>query len=162
MMIALLLSRNVFICTRQNASRKPEMFATGKINLIYKSDKIIILKRPARPDWMSQDEYDLIPATLTLREIVYFAERRGYRTEPVTIITSLTDTKKYSLEDIGQLYFSRWNVELDIRNLKQTLQMKLIPCKTPKMVEIDIWCGYWPIMLFVVLCMMLLLLTTPP
>jgi hypothetical protein len=88
---------------------------------------------------MSKEEYELIPETLTLREVLYFVERRGYRTEPVTIITTLTDTEKYSLEDIGELYFSRWNVELDIRHVKQTLQMKQIPCQTPHMSKIDFW-----------------------
>jgi hypothetical protein len=51
----------------------------------------------------------------------------------------LTETTKYSTEDIGELYFTRWNVELDIFNLKQTLKMEHIACKTPHRVTIDFW-----------------------
>ena len=33
----------------------------------------------------------------------------------------------------------RWNVELDLRNVKQTLQMDILRCKTPELVRKEIW-----------------------
>ena len=37
------------------------------------------------------------------------------------------------------LYKSRWHVELDIRHIKDTLGMNIVTCKTPEMVEKEIW-----------------------
>ncbi len=38
-----------------------------------------------------------------------------------------------------QLYRARWNAELDLRSLKQTLQMDVLRCKTPELVRKEIW-----------------------
>ena len=37
------------------------------------------------------------------------------------MVTSLIDPVAYPKEDIAELYGFRWNVELDIRDIKQTL-----------------------------------------
>ena len=37
------------------------------------------------------------------------------------------------------LYQSRWNVELDLRNIKTTLGMAMLSCQTPTMVIKEIW-----------------------
>jgi Transposase DDE domain len=36
-------------------------------------------------------------------------------------------------------YRTRWNAELDLRSLKQTLQMDVLRCKTPELVRKEIW-----------------------
>ncbi len=33
----------------------------------------------------------------------------------------------------------RWNAELDLRSLKQTLQMDVLRCKTPELVRKELW-----------------------
>ena len=33
----------------------------------------------------------------------------------------------------------RWNAELDLRSLKQTLQMDILRCKTPELVRKELW-----------------------
>ena len=37
------------------------------------------------------------------------------------------------------LYQSRWHVELDLRNIKATLGLGVLSCKTPAMAEKEIW-----------------------
>src|SRR5205823_10664592 len=37
------------------------------------------------------------------------------------------------------LYRARWNAELDLRSLKQTLQMDVLRCKTPESVRKELW-----------------------
>ena len=37
------------------------------------------------------------------------------------------------------LYRSRWNVELDLRNIKTTLGMETLRCKTPEMAIKELW-----------------------
>lgn len=40
---------------------------------------------------------------------------------------------------MAQLYRARWNAELDLRSLKQTLQMDVLRCKTPELVRKELW-----------------------
>ena len=63
----------------------------------------------------------------------------GRRTETITVVTTLTDPEAYSREDIAELYGYRWNVELDIRQIKQTLRLDHVRCKTPEMVRRELW-----------------------
>ena len=42
-------------------------------------------------------------------------------------------------QDLKSLYRSRWQVELDFRNLKTTLGMETLRCRSPQMVEKEIW-----------------------
>ncbi|GAG05786.1 unnamed protein product, partial [marine sediment metagenome] len=42
-------------------------------------------------------------------------------------------------EDIAELYGYRWNAELDIRDIKQTLGLDHVRCKTPDMVRRELW-----------------------
>ena len=63
----------------------------------------------------------------------------GYRVKTLTVITTLTDPALYSREDIAELYGFRWNVELDIRQIKQTLHLDHVRCKMPAMVEREVW-----------------------
>jgi IS4 transposase len=43
------------------------------------------------------------------------------------VVTTLTDAEAFTKEDIAELYGFRWNVELDIRAIKQTLGRMALP-----------------------------------
>jgi hypothetical protein len=88
---------------------------------------------------MSPEQYDQIPETLTLREVQFDVKIPGRRVETLTVITTLTDPQKYSRQDIADLYGFRWNAELDIRQIKQTLHLDHVRCKTPNMVRRELW-----------------------
>ena len=88
---------------------------------------------------MSPDEYEEIPETLTLRMIQFDVTVDGRRVETITVVTTLTDPDVYTKEDIAELYGYRWNVELDIRVIKQTLGLDHARCKSPDMVERELW-----------------------
>jgi hypothetical protein len=57
----------------------------------------------------------------------------------LVIATTLLDAEVYSKEDLAQLYRARWNAELDLRSLKQTLPMDILRCRTPELVRKEIW-----------------------
>ena len=40
---------------------------------------------------------------------------------------------------LGDLFGQRWHVELDLRNIKTTLGMETLSCKTPDMCEKEVW-----------------------
>ena len=136
MMIALLLGRNVQVCARMHHKRHVD-FRRGR--RLGKYDHIIVWTRPSRPAWMDQATYETIPPTLELREIRYNVVQPGYRTRTITIVTTLTDAKVTSKEDIAELYGFRWNAELDIRSIKQSLNLAHVECKSPEMVRTQLW-----------------------
>ncbi|MCH7688923.1 MAG: IS4 family transposase [Planctomycetes bacterium] len=136
MMIALLLGRNVQVCARMHQKRHVD-FRRGR--RLGKYDHLIVWTKPQRPKWMDQAAYDSIPQTLELREIRYRVVEKGYRAQALTVVTTLTDPQAYSKEDIAQLYGFRWNAELDIRSIKQSLNLAHVRCKSPEMVRKELW-----------------------
>jgi len=136
MMIATLLGRGVQVCTRLH-QRRPNDFSQG--TRLGKDDYLITWPRPKRPAWMDEAAYEQIPLTLTLRIVRVHLTHPGRRTRTITIVTTLTDPKKWTKEDIAELYGFRWNVELDIRQIKQTLGLDHFRCKSPHMVQRELW-----------------------
>lgn len=136
MMIALLLGRQVQVCARMHQRRHVD-FRRGR--RLGKHDHIIVWIKPQRPTWMDQQTYDSIPETLEMREIRYNIVEPGRRTKTITLATTLTDAEKYTKEDIAQLYGFRWNSELDIRSIKQSLNLCHVRCKSPEMVRKELW-----------------------
>ena len=88
---------------------------------------------------MDQATYETIPETMTLRELQFQVIQPGYRTQQITIVTTLTDAEVYSKADIAELYGFRWNAELDIRAIKQNLNLNHVRCKSPEMVRRELW-----------------------
>ena len=132
-----LLSRGVHFCTRLHQRRSAD-FRRGQ--RLGKDDHLVTWARPRiRPPWMSREIYHQMPETLTLREVRFHVAVPGRRTETLIVVTSLLDPAAYSKEDIAELYGFRWNVELDIRVIKQTLRLDHVRCKTPAMVRRELW-----------------------
>ena len=136
LMIALMASRGAHVCARRHHARHGD-FRRGR--RLGKSDRLVVWKRPPRPDWMDRATYERIPETLELREIRYNVVEKGRRTETVTVITTLTDPEAYSREEIAELYGFRWNAELDIRSIKDSLNLDHLRCKSPAMVRREFW-----------------------
>ena len=77
-----------------------------------------------------RDSYAALPASLVLRELRYRIEQPGCRTREVILITTLMDPQWYPAEELAGLYGQRWQVETDLRHLKQTLRMDVLRTKT--------------------------------
>jgi hypothetical protein len=87
---------------------------------------------------MAESVYQQIPKTLCLRMIRFQVAEPG-RVRNITVVTSLIDPTLYPAEVIAELYGYRWNVELDIRDIKQTLKLNHLRCKTPAMIRRELW-----------------------
>jgi hypothetical protein len=83
-----------------------------------------------RPAWMTAEQFAGLPDTIRVRELRYGVSRRGFRTRSVTLATTLLDAETYPLEALAELYGARWRVEQYLRDLKQTMKMDLLRCKT--------------------------------
>ena len=136
LMISLLRQRGIDSCTRLHQRRTAD-FRRGR--RLGPDDHLITWTKPVRPEWMDQETYATIPDTLTLREIRYRVTVPGRRTKVLTVVTTLLDADVYSREDIAQLYGFRWNSELDIRSIKQGLNLVHVRCKSPDMVRRELW-----------------------
>ena len=95
------------------------------------SDQVVIWYKPkVKPKWMSKDEYVSLPEEVTVRELRYKVHTPGYRVGEVTLVTTLLDASTYPAGALADLYFRRWQVEVYLRDLKLTLTMDVLKCKT--------------------------------
>jgi hypothetical protein len=83
-----------------------------------------------RPAWMKAEDYAALPVSLMVRELRYQIMQPGYRTREVTLVTTLLDPVQYPAEELAQLYADRWQIETNLRHLKQTLSLDVLRCKT--------------------------------
>jgi hypothetical protein len=134
MMLALLKARGTDVCARLHHLRKAD-FRRGR--RLGKYDHVIQWIRPQRPTWMDEATYQTIPETLELREVRFSVVESGRRTKTLTVVTTLTDEDEFTKKHIAELYGFRWHVELDIRSIKQNLNLNHVRCKSPKMVRIE-------------------------
>src|SRR4029077_10254317 len=75
-------------------------------------------------------DYAALPATVCLRELRYQVNRRGSRTQEVTLVTTLLDVELYAADELATLYGQRWQIETNLRHLKQTMKMDILHCET--------------------------------
>ena len=129
-LLASLRERGVEAVFEQLGARKRVTdFKKGK-ELGSKDHLIELTKPKIKPDWMSQERYDSEPETLVIRELCI---------EGKVLITTLLSPKDVSKAELKSLYKSRWQIEVDFRNIKTTMGMETLSCKTPEMSEKEIW-----------------------
>jgi hypothetical protein len=102
-------------------------------------DHLLHWSKPKRPAWMDEATYAGLPATVEMRELRIRVTQRGFRTRVVLVATTLRDPEAFAKEELAGLYRARWHAELDLRSIKQTMQMDVLRCKTPAMVRKEIW-----------------------
>jgi IS4 transposase len=131
-----LQQRGVDYVTRLNFNRHAD-FRRGK--RLGKGDHIVQWRRPSiirKIDWQTLKS---LPEFLTVRETRVQVEQPGFRTRTIVVVTTLLDAEEVTASDLAELYRARWNAELDLRSLKQTMQMDILRCKTPELVRKEIW-----------------------
>lgn len=136
LMIGLFLLRRVDVCVRRHQARHTD-FRRGK--RLGKHDHLIVWAKPPRPQWMDAVLYEALPDELPLRELEFQVVEPGRRSRKITIITTLTDAQVYTKAEIAALYGFRWNAELDLRSIKQALNLGHVRCKSPAMVRRELW-----------------------
>ncbi|MDQ3830822.1 MAG: IS4 family transposase [Candidatus Tectomicrobia bacterium] len=88
------------------------------------------LKPKTCPSWLPRETLAALPDSLVLREVRYHLSTPGFRTRQITLVTTLLDTEVYSVADLAELYRRRWQVETALAQLKTTMQMDVLHCKT--------------------------------
>lgn len=135
-LIAMLVKMGVDVILPIHSARDCD-FRFGK--RLGKKDHIAQWIKPIKPEWMDQETYDNMPGNISIREISIKRCRKGFRAKERIIVTTFLDPGYVSKNDLDQLYTCRWWIELDLRSIKDTLQMNILRGKTPQMVHKEIW-----------------------
>ena len=135
-LLAQCLRRNVDAVFRVKGSLRRD-FRRGR--RLSRHERLVTWRKPAkRPVTVTPEEWNLLPEFLTLRLVRCSVGMPGFRTTQVILVTTLLDSAQYPPAALGQLYFRRWAMELTLRNLKTTLQMDMLSCKSPAMLEREV------------------------
>ena len=137
-MMALLLERGVDLVARLHQARTADFRRGTRLG---PGDHLVEWQRPAKPEWMDQETYERMPASIRVREVEVQVHQPGFRVDSFVVVTTLTDAEQYSRDDVAELYHQRWLVELDIRTIKCTLGLDVLRCKSPEMVRRELWTG---------------------
>src|SRR5690606_31470200 len=111
--------------TRPGSKKKHRkgLTAATLVRTLGPADQIVTYPRPGTaPRSLSRDEFTALPATITVRELRYRVQGRGFRTQDVILVTTLLDPRQYSRQDLIDLYAARWQIETNLRHLKQTMR----------------------------------------
>jgi hypothetical protein len=134
--LVMLRQRGVDSVCRFTSHRKAD-FRRGK--RLGKDDHIVTWLKPGKPRSIDREAYNTLPESLTIRECRVPIAQPGFRVRVVVIATTLLDHVAYPPSELAELYRARWNAELDLRSLKQTMQMDVLRCKTPELVRKELW-----------------------
>jgi len=134
--VALLLGRGIDIVMRLHQRRQVDVQGGRRVG---REDYVVAWSKPKRPAWMDEATYAELPATMDIRVLRVCVPQRGFRTRVILVATTLLEAQVYPKEDLAGLYRARWHAELDLRSIKQTMQMDVLRCKTPAMVRKEIW-----------------------
>jgi hypothetical protein len=130
-LLALLPLRGGDVVTRLHQGRR---FKRRDAKRIGPSEWLVMWRRPPdRPAYLTQEDWANVPETITVRIIHVRVQEKGCRTRELWISTTLLDPMAYPAERIAQLYRRRWDMELCFRDLKTTMGMEELRCRTPAM-----------------------------
>ena len=102
-------------------------------------DRLVTWKKPLKkPVNMSPEQWQQLPATLTVRMVRVRLANSNTRCRTITLVTTLTDPKLWPVKLLAALYHRRWKIELYWDDIKTVLQMDRLSCKTPAMVHKEI------------------------
>jgi hypothetical protein len=120
------ISRGADVLMAQHGARITN-FSQGR--RLGKRDHLVQWVRPPKPKAMSAEEYASYPEFIEMREV----EVNGR-----ILVTTLLDPVLVPAQSLGALYKMRWNIEVDFRTIKATLEMDVLRCKSQPMVDKEI------------------------
>ena len=135
--LVMLKQRDVDSVCRFNSANRKTDFRRG--TRLGKDDHIVTWFKPTKPRSIDRQTYNTLPESLTIRECRVPIAQPGFRVKVIVIATTLLDHIAYPPSKLAELYRARWNAELDLKSLKQTMQMDVLRCKTPELVRKELW-----------------------
>jgi hypothetical protein len=134
--LAELMRRDVDALFRMHQCRKFD-FRRGR--RLGSEDHVVTWTKPQRPAWMDEKTYAQVPNELKVRELRFKVQQPGFRVNELVLVTTMLDAVEYTKEELADLFLQRWNIELDLRSIKDVMQMDVLRCMSPEMVKKEIW-----------------------
>jgi len=94
-----------------------------------KKDHLVEWEKPKRPVWMNEEQYQLYPDHIRVRE---------FKVGGKIYVTTFLNAKKINKKELADLYKLRWLCEINLRSIKTIMKMDMLSCKTPDMVRKEI------------------------
>jgi len=134
--LATLLTRGVDAVMRVHHFRKLDWRVGQRLG---RRDRLVRWQKGALQGRLwSREQWAQLPEAITVRLVEIVVAVPGFRTQKLVLVTTLLDAQTYSATALGQLYFRRWAVELFFRDIKITLGLDVLRCRTPAMVRKEI------------------------
>jgi len=131
--IAVMHQKGVEVVARIHQSRKVDWRKGVSLG---EYDRLIEWKRPSnKGKVMSKEEWKELPKTMTLRVVKVAVKTPGFRVKLLKLVTTLIDAERYPAEALADLYRQRWQVEVYIREIKQSLSLDILRCQSPEMIQ---------------------------
>ena len=117
----LLSQRGVFACCRLHQNRKDQHGRSGSY---------CWQKGPRCPAWMNPQQYQAMAQSIQVRLVSYLVQHHGFRSQRVTVATTLLDEELWTDQAIAALYGQRWEIETCFDQLKTSLKMNVLRCQS--------------------------------
>lgn len=90
---------------------------------------------------LTPEQWGALPEEIQVRIVRFTAACRGFRTQRITLVTTLLDAEQYPAAELITLYLRRWRIELCLRDVKTTLGLEQLRCQSPAMVRKELLAG---------------------
>lgn len=100
------------------------------------NERLVVWKKSrAKPPYLTAAEWAALPGEITVRVIRVRVKQKGFRIRELSLVTTLLDASQYPAGEIIAAYLRRWRLEMCFDDLKTTLGLDALRCKTPAMVH---------------------------
>jgi Transposase DDE domain len=131
--LASLQSRGVDGLFRLHASRNADL---RQGHYLGRNDRLVTWARPTnKPANMSSEQWQALPAALSVRLVRFRVPTTRGRCKKITLVTTLTDPLLWPVAVLAALYSRRWKIELYLDDIKTTLHLDMLSCRTPAMIH---------------------------
>jgi hypothetical protein len=113
------------------------------IKSLGKDDQLVEYFRPThKSPWMTPQQYQALPPSIVVRELRRTVDRPAGGKMTLTMVTTLLDPLRYPAQELAMLRLRRWDVETRIGELKTTMKMEALRCKSESGVrkELAVFC----------------------
>lgn len=105
-------------------------------------DGVFVWRRGCRQSTiLTPEQWAALPEEIKVRLVRFTAACRGFRTQRITLVTTLLDAALYPAAELVALYLRRWRIELCLRDVKTTLGLEQLRCQSPAIVRKELLAG---------------------
>jgi hypothetical protein len=137
--LAGLSRQGVDVVARLHQARKVDFRRAKRLG--YQDGVFVWPKGCMQSTILTPEQWAALPDQIQVRVIRFTAACRGFRTQQITLVTTLLDAALYPADELIALYLRRWRIELCLRDVKTTLGLEQLRCQSPAMVRKELLAG---------------------